>query len=194
MNRNDQEIDIDSLIKRFVRSGMIYVDVGAAHGKYIPAAIECGATVVAVEPGFPNVQVLRQKFEEIEILNCGISDHHHYRRWLPIDETGNGGITDDPGQCVELFTLDELFLNRPFHFLKVDIEGMEFELFKGGLLTLWRYKPVIVFENRYGYQDVRGYDFPLFRVIGSMLSALGYMLMSYRDGKLSAWRHSGGSA
>lgn len=42
------------------------------------------------------------------------------------------------------------------HFIKVDVEGAEFLVFKGGLETIKRNKPVIVFEHGLGAADYYG--------------------------------------
>jgi len=50
---------------------------------------------------------------------------------------------------VEVVTLDSEFYEKmiPVNFIKIDTEGGEFDVIKGGLLTLQTYKPLILFED-----------------------------------------------
>ena len=43
--------------------------------------------------------------------------------------------------------------NLPIHFIKIDVEGAELLVFKGGLKTIHRNKPLIVFEHGIGAAD-----------------------------------------
>jgi hypothetical protein len=49
---------------------------------------------------------------------------------------------------IETKTLDELFYdqNIPVHFLKIDTEGGEYAILKGGIKTIKTYKPIIQLE------------------------------------------------
>jgi len=67
---------------------------------------------------------------------------------------------------VELKTLDEIVpLNEQIHFIKIDVEGGEFGVIKGGKNVLKKNKPVVLFECGKGASDYYGthhmdlYDF-----------------------------------
>lgn len=49
---------------------------------------------------------------------------------------------------VSTTTLDELFFNKgiPVHYIKIDTEGYEYYILKGGMNTIQKYKPVIQIE------------------------------------------------
>ncbi len=50
---------------------------------------------------------------------------------------------------VDIVTLDDILLDQKRHvtFIKLDLEGGEFDCFRGARTTLARHKPVVVFEN-----------------------------------------------
>jgi FkbM family methyltransferase len=49
---------------------------------------------------------------------------------------------------IQTRTLDEHFydVDRPLHFMKIDTEGWEYHVLKGGLKTIEKYKPIIQME------------------------------------------------
>lgn len=48
--------------------------------------------------------------------------------------------------------------NVPIHFIKIDVEGAEFLVFKGAIKTIIKNKPVIIFEHGMGAADYYGTD------------------------------------
>lgn len=46
--------------------------------------------------------------------------------------------------------------NLPVHFIKVDVEGAELQVFKGAIETIKKNRPVIVFEHGAGGSDYHG--------------------------------------
>ena len=60
---------------------------------------------------------------------------------------------------VKINLLDNIIPDdNPIHFMKVDVEGAEYLVFKGAVKILSRYKPVIVFEHGLGAADYYGTD------------------------------------
>src|SRR6476661_10050908 len=51
---------------------------------------------------------------------------------------------------VKVSQLDEVFRDDRLDFIKIDVEGAEYNILKGGLETLARHKPIIVFESGLG--------------------------------------------
>lgn len=56
---------------------------------------------------------------------------------------------------VEMKTLDEL-ISEQIHFIKIDVEGGEFGVMKGGKKLLKKNKPIILFESGKGASDFYG--------------------------------------
>ncbi len=56
-------------------------------------------------------------------------------------------------------TLDNLFLNKKIDLIKIDTEGSEYDILKGGIETIKKYKPKILLEccesnlNQFGYSE-----------------------------------------
>jgi len=58
---------------------------------------------------------------------------------------------------VELKRLDDVLpVGLPIHFIKIDVEGGEFDVMKGGINTIKTYKPIIIFESGLGASDRYG--------------------------------------
>jgi FkbM family methyltransferase len=60
-------------------------------------------------------------------------------------------------------TIDNLFLNTKIDLIKIDTEGGEYNIIKGGLETIKKYKPKILLEccgnlNQFGYTEKDLYD------------------------------------
>ena len=72
-------------------------------------------------------------------------------------------------------TLDSLELAPSF--IKIDVEGFEYDVLRGGERTLRRHQPVLLFERRWTDRDI----FP-------WLSGLGYREAVLRDGRIAPGR------
>ncbi len=60
---------------------------------------------------------------------------------------------------VEVRTLDEMVpLEMPVGLIKIDVEGAEYEVIRGGVNTISRNKPIILFEFGKGASDFYGTD------------------------------------
>ncbi len=163
----DYERIIQEVYEAVLRVGDTAVDIGAHLGRHtLPMARCVGPTghVVAIEP----LPVCRE-----ELLRRLVSDCPNLRfavQILPLalsDRAGAGSLivaedllahsglrqttypvpTRVSSVPVQLETLDELFATRStLHYLKVDAEGAELEILRGGMGCLERLRPVISFE------------------------------------------------
>jgi hypothetical protein len=123
----------------------------------------------------------------VEILPVGISDAPGTLQWIPDpDRPFNAVIL--PGYLsgnesedirVPIETLDEVIGRLDWDrldFIKIDVEGMELEVFSGAQRTLAKYRPVVLFESMSWARDYRrqksGID--IFREIANLLAEIGY--------------------
>lgn len=53
---------------------------------------------------------------------------------------------DSTDYIIETNTIDNLFLNTKIDLIKMDTEGSEYDIIKGGLLTIEKYKPKMLLE------------------------------------------------
>lgn len=144
----------------------IAVDVGAALGSYTWILSRKSKQVYAFEPGArhgaylanlvpgTNVSLVRLAVGagagKVQMYTPGEDDNAYHSATLstknPIVQTA-GTVTTE----VEQISLDDYFAgklgeDRSIDFLKVDIEGYEFEAFKGALGLIKRHRPLIVSE------------------------------------------------
>jgi FkbM family methyltransferase len=153
---SEGEID---LFRQLLRPGDVAIDVGANIGALtvgMARLVQPGGTIVAFEPQRAIFDILCNNLR----LN-GLSHVTAYRRAVgseagvirvpPLDygRTENfGGVAlgGTQGEEVAVVTLDSLALAQ-LRLLKVDVEGMEFEVVTGARATIGRLQPALYIEN-----------------------------------------------
>ena len=96
------------------------------------------------------------------------------------------GLLESSGTRVEVISLDSHFARNPIprlDFVKIDVEGMEYEVLRGGRETWKKHRPVLYFETLREFESIR--RFPVLTHIERFLTELRYNL--YRpeaDGSL----------
>lgn len=195
LQKNIWDKDTVEIIQRLVKPGDVCMDVGANMGSLsLALAKQTGPTgkVYAFEPGptlaarFRKNVSLNPKFKKVIFLSeIGLSDKPG-RLFYNEDaqNRGNGGLLGTSGQSVEVMTVDE-FARRTclkrLNFVKIDVEGMEVEVLKGGLETWKQLQPILFFET------IREFEVhlkkPIFFKIETMLKGIGYVLYKYVEGQ-----------
>jgi FkbM family methyltransferase len=134
------------------------VDVGAHLGLYTHAALARQMRVVAVEPHPRLAQNLRRLFApDVTVLSCALSDRTgRSTMYLPtqggreldargaLEEAANQGYALHQIE-VETITLDALGL-RDVAAIKIDVEGHELAVLRGGQQLLRRDRPTLLVE------------------------------------------------
>lgn len=163
--------------------GQTAVDVGANRGVYsywMHKKVGPRGNVVAFEPQPELVAYLNDykrtfRLDRLTIVGSGLSSvsgerhlvrprEHWGRASLEIEPTANTDTVQ-----IALTTLDEFFVcspMRPLRFVKCDVEGHEFDVFRGGEAVLREDRPDLLFEGH----DPKVRDGRLFR----FLEGLGY--------------------
>ncbi|WP_440764033.1 FkbM family methyltransferase [Natronorubrum sp. DTA7] len=134
-----------------LQSDDVFYDIGANVGVYscLAGAVTTEGKVVAFEPHPENVRALTDNIDrngvDATILETALSDESDT---LVLSEDGSEAgrgehqLTDgthDDGIQIDVQTLDEMCLERDFpkpNVLKIDVEGAEWNVIKGGLRTL----------------------------------------------------------
>jgi len=196
LHNNVWDKDAVDVIRRLVKTGDVCMDVGANMGSLsLAMAKQIGSSgkVYAFEPGpiaaarFRNNVRLNPAFQGvIQLAEIGLSDKPGQLFYNEdMKNRGNGALLGTSGQSVEVITIDEFFRREGIdrlNFVKIDVEGMEYEVLKGGLATWKRFQPVLFFET------IREFEMhlkqPLFKNIEIMLKEIGYILFKYIDGQL----------
>jgi FkbM family methyltransferase len=182
------EPELLSLIRKLVPAGGVCLDVGANVGAVaLGMADRVGPSgqVLAFEPGpflfqrlTANVRRNPGLKEVMTLVNQGVSDSAGALFWKEdANNRGNAGLNRIAGTRVEVIALDDYFRQHPIRrldFCKVDVEGMEYEVLRGGFQTWQRYRPVLYFETLREFEAIRG--FPVLRRIEQLLTAIGYKL------------------
>jgi FkbM family methyltransferase len=150
---SDFRVDEERFLRAVLRPGDVVIDVGANIGSTaLASAVAVGANghVLAVEPhprifGYLKANITRNAVRQVEAVQCALSH-----------ETGEAAFTDrrsddqnaiSPGGRITVpqRRLDDIAPRRKITLLKVDVEGHEYFVFKGGEDTLKR-TDIIYFE------------------------------------------------
>lgn len=148
-----------SVLRRLLRPGDRFVDVGANIGVYSLVAAECGAEVVAFEPGSAAVAALRSNVAlndlggrvevrqeavgaesgEIEFVD-GVGTMGHVVTDASDDARGQAGLFTGRSTRrllrVPMVTLDEVVGDARVAALKIDVEGFEDAVLAGAVDAL----------------------------------------------------------
>lgn len=186
---NTEKEDIRFLMNQDLK-GRTVIDIGANKGIYsywMSKKAGPDGKVVAFEPQPELEKHLIDfkksfKLENLHIINKGLSSGSSVRE-LFRPESGSGAArlnnegVDWPSISISLSTLDsycEDFSNVAF--IKCDVEGHEFHVFKGGQRLLKRDKPCLLFECH--HDEAEKQDLFLY------LTSLGYDGFFSRNGRM----------
>jgi len=153
------------LIKDNLREGMICLDVGANIGYYTlleSKIVGDKGKVVAIEPSPINFPILKKNIEMANVKNVNLfclagGDKNGILKFL-LDRQSNlsrilredeivkpsDTIVDVPVKKLDLF-VEELDLKK-LDFLRMDVEGYEYQIYKGFRNLLKKFKPMIQME------------------------------------------------
>ncbi|MEO0409412.1 MAG: FkbM family methyltransferase, partial [Cyanobacteria bacterium P01_A01_bin.135] len=175
-----------ALWRQQLQPGMVVIDVGANVGVYtFSAAVRVGreGRVLAVEPGAGCVQCLEETcrlngLEWVTICAAAASDHtgtaqlaeHGASELNELVPSSQGGVTVP---CITLDSLVEEQRLTRVDWLKIDAEGHELPVLRGGTALLQRFRPKILYENVAAGQGANV-------AVGQWLQQAGYQLYRYR--------------
>ena len=132
------------------------IDVGANVGCYsLYAAVKRGASVIAVEPHVGTAATLLRNVAEnkadVKVFTCALASGRkiqpfHYGAFLSGSSGSQVMIARAQGvafdavavECKQTLTLDEISQGKQRVFLKIDVDGSEADILRGGLNTLHR--------------------------------------------------------
>ena len=145
------------LISRFYRGGT-FVDIGAHignHAIYV-ATFLAPQAVIVFEPNPAAITQfkLNAALNELRTINTsflGLALGNSERRLnCSTPNPNNLGHTlllDTPGGEIRSVVADSILLNTPVEFIKLDVEGMEFEVLAGLSATLFWWRPTLFVEE-----------------------------------------------
>lgn len=148
---------IQKLMFRFVRTSSNCIDIGAHLGSALSEIIRLApqGRHLAFEPTPYKVRWLRQKFPEVEVFEVALSDRMGETSFfLNTERSAFSGLSE---HMTKDFTTEKLSVrcdrldnfvpsDRRLDFIKLDVEGHELGVMRGGENLLKRDHPTILFE------------------------------------------------
>jgi FkbM family methyltransferase len=182
-----------NILSRWVRRDAVIFDVGANFGYYsirLASSLNETGHVYSFEPCTATFSRLEENIAlnnlgaKITAVQLGFSDREG-RASLLEDRTNSGAATisgDDKGEAISLQTLDNFCAQRGVNkvdIMKIDVEGHELPVIKGGETILSRDRPLIMIEFN---SEALGRSGCTSKDLASALRALGYdLLVAHRD-------------
>jgi FkbM family methyltransferase len=158
--RGTYEPHVSAIIETFCAPGMTVLDVGANvgfHALAMARLVGSSGRVLAFEPNSENCRLIlatlrANAITNVELLPVALGDGRGWS-YFTGHVGSNGGIirpsdghyVEGAGSVVPLWPLDELGLET-VDLIKLDVEGAEGLVLRGGERTLCRSRPVIVTE------------------------------------------------
>lgn len=134
-----------------------YLDLGAYKGDTIDELLNYTngnySAITALEPDEKTFRKLCVHNEDL--LNCENINKAVYSETGEIcfdSAAGRQSSVSDKGKLIQAITIDEL--NKPFSYIKMDVEGSEYEALSGGMITLKKYKPKLNIALYHRSEDV----------------------------------------
>ncbi len=155
-----------AFLDRFLAPGMTFLDAGANEGLYSVFAAERvgpGGVVWAFEPSVRERDRLRRNMDcneqSFRVLPLALSDsegtaelavaEHLHAGMNSLGAFASDGVAVAYKENTQLVRLDDVISETPpprIDVIKVDIEGAELRMLRGGVEALRRYRPVLLFE------------------------------------------------
>lgn len=133
-------------IRQIVSKGDTAIDVGAHIGSLTKVMLDQGAKVHAFEPNYDSFQCLKHNCPAAFSYNLALSDEIGIRPFYcdPYN-AGASRFYERTLDAILAVTLDSLRLPS-VDFLKIDCEGAELRVLRGGRITINRDKPAMMIE------------------------------------------------
>jgi len=195
----NDEVEIELLIARLPENA-ICVDVGCHKGKVLDRMrrVAPAGRFFAFEPVPYLSNLLKRKYRSdgrVQVFSMALASESGEATFF-INKThlGLSGLSDRRGWMnddklqkltVRVDTLDRIIGHHHVDFIKIDVEGADYEVLKGALRTLTRCRPVVLFEFGLGGADYFGvYPHIMYKFFNEVGYAV-YTLGDYISGRPS---------
>jgi FkbM family methyltransferase len=151
--------ELIEVLRRSLRKDSNCIDVGCYRGDFLRQMVKLApqGSHLAFEPVPENFQYLTRTFPGARVLNMALSDKVGEATFnVAVGRTARSGLRKveypDPKQeirevQVRVDTLDNVVGSKRVDFIKVDVEGAEFRVLRGGRELIGRDRPMLVFEH-----------------------------------------------
>jgi FkbM family methyltransferase len=144
------------LVTRLCLPGKGFIDVGAHVGSITSAVIDHDPSIkiYAIEPMAEKASHLRRRFPTVEVHQCALGDSHAevpffvnpvQSGYSSLRRLAAGG--DAIATTVSLRKLDALISSNDIDVIKIDVEGAELGVLRGGNDLIAKNRPVVMFES-----------------------------------------------
>lgn len=158
----------------YLQDGMTFLDCGANIGNHTLffACIANAKNVVSFEGNPKTFKLLEKNIalntleNRVKIYNCVLGEHKGHAK-IAHEEPANIGATsfcEDASGDTEMICIDDLEWKQKIDFVKMDVEGFEYNVLKGMKKLLQRDRPILwieIFPEKY-------------RNVTALLNELGY--------------------
>jgi len=187
------ELSTTAVIDRYVKSGMTALDIGAnvgCHTLRLAKLVGNNGKVIAFEPMSWALLKLKRNialnsFHNIIVEKIALSDTSSkqsafFRTSWPLGAIQlNRGVKEE----IDFVTLDDYIrVNRidRIDFIKLDVDGYEYKVIRGGVDTIGKFRPVMIIEL--GKYTLKSFGDSLENLI-DLLASLGYSFYSEKNFK-----------
>lgn len=185
MATGSYDLKTSAVLRKFISPEDTVMDIGANVGALtlLLAQVANRGKVIAIEPGITTFNRLKANLslnsalhDLVEVYQLGIADAPGTLYWQEdANVPGNAGLFSQEGIAVQVESLDrfvnQLTLER-LDFIKIDVEGMELEVIKGGMTAIAQFRPILYYETLESFRINRGFD--IYNQIFNLLKDLGY--------------------
>lgn len=173
----------EKLLRRVLKEGGTFVDVGANIGYFTKLAsklVGASGKVFAFEPMPAALRLLRlntAQLPNVTIFPVALSEKKGTATFYVRKKGDMSSLSHDPTAKpvpVTVSTLDESLADQArVDLIKIDVEGSELEVLRGGRLLLERHRPIVYFEFLPCFAEPRGIRVETFEEV---FKPLGYRL------------------
>lgn len=163
------------LITRICSPSKTFLDVGSHIGSIVSAVRRSDSSVVVI--GFEaipdQIKRLKNYFPNVEFLECALGDSNEVVNFYVNERASGYSSLTRPSSGekikkiqVKLRRLDDLRDFENVDAIKIDVEGAELGVIRGGKETILRNRPIIMFESGPGDSAIKGEMWRLFKSWG----------------------------
>ncbi len=158
---NDFEPHMVELYKTFIKPGDVVVDIGGNIGLTSILFSNLAGKVYSFEPSPSTFQIMKEnlaraKTGNTNLFNLGMGDKEDVSTITFAKNNRSGAFVsnkiqpkqDHITEHIKIVTLDSFFkdVKEPIDFIKIDVEGFETCVIKGGMALLQKFRPVVTLE------------------------------------------------